>query len=45
MKYVKDMSVNSIDEYLDALDVARETNLILLKSVKAVLSLFHSNEG
>lgn len=43
LKYVKDITVKSIYDYLDALEVARETKLIRLKSIKAVLSKFHNN--
>lgn len=43
LKYVEDITVKSIYNYLDALEVARETKLIRLKSIKAVLSKFHNN--
>ncbi|WP_243881155.1 tyrosine-type recombinase/integrase [Rummeliibacillus suwonensis] len=43
LKYVEDITVKSIYDYLDALEVARETKLIRLKSIKAVLSKFHNN--
>lgn len=43
LKYIEDITVNSIYLYLDSLKVSRETKLIRLKSVKAVLSRFHNN--
>ncbi|UQW96682.1 hypothetical protein M2M59_11990 [Rummeliibacillus sp. G93] len=40
---MEDISLNTIYIYLDTLDVAQETKLIRLKSIKAVLSRFFNN--
>lgn len=43
LKYVEDISLDSIYQYLEEINVARETKLIRLKSIKAVLSHFYNN--
>lgn len=43
LKYVEDIIAYSIYEYLGLLEVAQQTKLIRLKSIKAVLSKFHNN--
>ncbi|WP_242057230.1 tyrosine-type recombinase/integrase [Pseudalkalibacillus hwajinpoensis] len=43
IQYVEDITLDSIYSYLDALNVSRETKLIRLKSLKAILSRFHNN--
>lgn len=43
LKYVDEITVDSIYHYLDALQVSASTKLIRLKSVKAVLSKFFDN--
>lgn len=43
LEYVEDITVDSIYEYLGSLEVAQQTKLIRLKSIKAVLSKFHNN--
>lgn len=41
--YVEDITANTIYEYLDSLDVKRETKLIRLKTLKAILSRYYDN--
>lgn len=43
LKYVEDISIESIYYYLDTLEVKQTTKLIRLKSTKAVLSKFYNN--
>jgi site-specific recombinase XerD len=43
LEYVEDITADSIYEYLGSLEVAQQTKLIRLKSIKAVLSKFHNN--
>lgn len=43
LKYVEDISIDSIYHYLDVLEVSQRTKLIRLKSIKAVLSKFFNN--
>ena len=43
LEYVEDINADSIYEYLGSLEVAQQTKLIRLKSIKAVLSKFHNN--
>lgn len=43
LKYVEDISIETIYHYLDLLDVAPRTKLIRLKTIKAVLSKFFNN--
>lgn len=43
LKYVEEITVDSIYHYLDALKVSASTKLIRLKSIKAVLSKFFDN--
>lgn len=43
IKYVEDITLSTIYNYLDKLDVAKETKLIRLKSLKAILSRFFNN--
>lgn len=43
LEYVEDISADSIYDYLGSLEVAQQTKLIRLKSIKAVLSKFHNN--
>lgn len=43
LEYVEDITTDSIYEYLGSLEVAQQTKLIRLKSIKAVLSKFHNN--
>lgn len=43
LKYIEDISLDSIYQYLEEINVARETKLIRLKSIKAVLSHFYNN--
>lgn len=44
LEYVEDITADSIYEYLGSLEVAQQTKLIRLKSIKAVLSKFHNND-
>jgi len=41
--YVEDINADSVYNYLDSLEVAQQTKLIRLKSIKAVLGKFHNN--
>lgn len=43
VKYIHDITADTIYEYIEKLDVALSTKLIRLKSVKAVLSRFFDN--
>jgi len=43
LEYVEDITADSIYDYLGSLEVAQQTKLIRLKSIKAVLSKFHNN--
>ncbi|WP_245827671.1 phage integrase N-terminal SAM-like domain-containing protein [Paenisporosarcina indica] len=43
LEYVEDITTDSIYEYLGSLEVAQQTKLIRLKSIKAVLSKFHNS--
>lgn len=43
IEYVEEININSIYNYLGSLDVSQRTNLIRLKSTKAVLNKFHNN--
>ena len=43
VKYVEDINVDVIYNYLDMLDVGLSTKLIRLKTIKAVLSRFYDN--
>ena len=43
LEYVEEITIDSIYNYLGALDVSQRTKLIRLKSTKAVLSKFHNN--
>lgn len=43
LKYVEEITVDSIYHYLDSLQVSASTKLIRLKSLKAVLSKFFNN--
>ncbi|MFZ4202628.1 MULTISPECIES: hypothetical protein [Lysinibacillus] len=41
IEFVEQINIDSIYNYLGALDVSQRTKLIRLKSIKAVLSKFH----
>lgn len=43
IKYVEDISADSIYYYLDSIEVSQRTKLIRLKTIKAVLSKFYNN--
>jgi site-specific recombinase XerD len=43
LEYVEDITADSIYEYLGSLEVAQQTKLMRLKSIKAVLNKFHNN--
>lgn len=43
IKYVEEINIDSIYNYLGSIDVSQRTKLIRLKSMKAVLSKFHNN--
>ncbi|WP_144788942.1 site-specific integrase [Lysinibacillus fusiformis] len=43
IKYVEEINIDSIYNYLGSIDVSQRTKLIRLKSTKAVLSKFHNN--
>lgn len=43
LEYVEDITTDSIYRYLDSIDVSKQTKLIRLKSIKAVLGKFHNN--
>lgn len=43
LAYVEDINADTLYNYLDSLEVAQQTKLIRLKSIKAVLGKFHNN--
>ncbi|TAA71936.1 tyrosine-type recombinase/integrase [Planococcus salinarum] len=43
LKYVEDITIDTIYNYLSSLQVTQQTKLIRLKSIKAVLSKFYNN--
>lgn len=43
LEYVEDINADCLYNYLDSLEVAQETKLIRLKTIKAMLGKFHNN--